>query len=490
MRASVFVSAIAFAVASAQDDSSSIDPAPQTTYLTQTNSLGVVTGMPAPDTSIASMPNAVTSQPAVITTQPVPADIPAVGTGITTLTLAGTGTGSMVNSTRTIVVSANNSTTVALVSTTASGAEATGSGSSDSDATGTDADATGTDATGTGADSPDSTGAASNVKVAAGSLVGFGAFMAAFLHFPSVPYSDPPSRLQTVDVWLPSTSEATNDGNNAIWLVYLHGGAWRDPTQDSHCIEPTLSHLSTSHAATVESLGGIASLNYRLSPHTSHATEPSRPDDTERTARHPQHVRDVAAGIRFLQREYGMKRWIGVGHSCGATLMLQLVAGIGLEDSVSASIQGGPEALILLEGIYNFPLLLRNHLPPTCPQHISDIYKDFISGAFGEDEEKYLAASPVSGKYNAQQWAEGKLLVICHSHADELVERAQRDVMCVALDREGWSIVMEVGDEEDEVKAEGRRVLNVRDLKGGHDWIWEDGKQIATLIAEVVQRLA
>ena len=97
--------------------------------------------------------------------------------------------------------------------------------------------------------------------------------------------------------------------------------------------------------------------------------------------------------------------------------------------------------------------------------------------------------SPVSGKYNAQQWPEGKLLVLCHSYEDELVERAQRDVMCVALDREGFNIVMEVGDDEDEVKAEGRRVVNVRDLKGGHDWIWEDGKQIAILAAEAVERL-
>jgi len=109
--------------------------------------------------------------------------------------------------------------------------------------------------------------------------------------------------------------------------------------------------------------------------------------------------------------------------------------------------------------------------------------------AFGEDEAEWQKASPVTFKYNAQQWPEGKLLILCHSYEDELVERAQRDVMCVALDREGWNTVMEVGDEEDQVKAEGRRVVNVRDLKGGHDWIWKDGKQIAMLAAEAVERL-
>ena len=180
----------------------------------------------------------------------------------------------------------------------------------------------------------------------------------------------------------------------------------------------------------------------------------------------------------------------------GATILSQLVSGIGLEEQDSdggggsASFAGGPEALILLEGIYNIPLMLKNHSPPGCSQQISDIYKTFVAHAFGNDDDgAYLAVSPVSGKYNVQQWPEGRLFVLCHSYEDELVERAQRDVMCVALDREGWSIVMEVGDEEDEVRAEGRRVLNVRDLQGRHDWIWEDGKQIATLILEVVQRL-
>jgi kynurenine formamidase len=300
-------------------------------------------------------------------------------------------------------------------------------------------------------------------------------------HIPSIPYSDLPGRLQTLDIWFPHPAEIPTT-SDALWLIYIHGGAWRDPTQDSRCVEPTLKHL---HAKTLDSVAGIASLNYRLSPYANHTTNPSSDDDTERCATHPQHVRDVAAGIQHLQREYGVKRWIGVGHSCGATLLLQLVSGIGLASPPSP----GPEALILLEGIYNFPLLLRNHLPPACPENISAIYKEFIAGAFGEDEKMYQAASPIAGRYNKEIWPEGKLLVICHSYEDELVERAQRDVMCVALDREGWSIVMEVGDEEDEVRAEGRRVLNVRDLKGGHDWIWEDGEQIAKLIAEVVERL-
>jgi hypothetical protein len=128
---------------------------------------------PAVVTAIPSQPGVVTSQPAVVTTQPAPADIPAVGPGVHTLTLPGTG--SMFNQTRTVVVSANNATTVQVMTSTPK--------SSGADATGSDASGTGPRRSGSGASgsSPSATpGAAANVKVA-GSLLGLGAVVAAFL---------------------------------------------------------------------------------------------------------------------------------------------------------------------------------------------------------------------------------------------------------------------------------------------------------------------
>lgn len=194
-------------------------------------------------------------------------------------------------------------------------------------------------------------------------------------------------------------------------------------------------------------------------------------------------MQDIAQGIRFLEKEYGVKRWIGMGHSCGATMLLQHVSGNDLDNGT-----GGPEALILTAGIYNIPLLLRNHSPPTCPENVSKIYADIIQGAFGSTPSVHQSVSPVAGRYGTETWSNGKLIVLAHSYNDEMVERAQRDVMCVALDREGWSIVMEDGDEEASVQ-EGRRVLEIRDIKGPHDFVWEDGEQGAKLIAEVVERL-
>jgi kynurenine formamidase len=287
---------------------------------------------------------------------------------------------------------------------------------------------------------------------------------------------------------------------------YVHGGAWRDPTQSSTCIEPTLKHLlSPAHAATLPHIAGVASLNYTLSPYPSHATQPSSPADASRNATHPQHIRDVARAVRFLQRTYNVRRWIASGHSCGATLLLQLAAGIGLEDDDDSntaqqqqqpqhgtSTGGGPEALVLTAGIYNVPLLLANHAPPACPADIAAIYADIVAGAFGADKAAYRAVSPVAGKYGPAAWPNGRLVVLAHSYEDELVERAQRDVMCVALDREGWAIVMEEGDDEGVLGSSGgsgRRVLEVRDLKGSHDFVWEDGEQVARLLGDAILRL-
>jgi kynurenine formamidase len=165
-------------------------------------------------------------------------------------------------------------------------------------------------------------------------------------------------------------------------------------------------------------------------------------------------------------------------------MLCQYVSGIGHDGDRD----GGPEALILSAGIFNLPLFLRNHSPPACSEEIAQIYNTIVTGAFGLDKAVYQSVSPVSGKYGTEKWRNGKLVVLAHSYDDELVERAQRDVMCVALDREGWSIVMEDGDEEAD-PAIGGRVLEVRDIKGPHDFGWRDGEQSAKLIVEVVQRL-
>ncbi|KAF2729765.1 hypothetical protein EJ04DRAFT_446509 [Polyplosphaeria fusca] len=173
-----------FALAAFAQDASSVstpsstgDAFPQTSFLTQTDSRGVVTGMPAPATSVGVADSSIAVQPPVQTSQPPVNSIPAVGTGVHTLLLPGSA-----NSTRTVVVSANNSTTVELTPTPS---DASGSGA----ATGTNAKTTGADASEsgaqgsqtTGASGSQSTGAAPTMGALAGGIVGVGALVAAFL---------------------------------------------------------------------------------------------------------------------------------------------------------------------------------------------------------------------------------------------------------------------------------------------------------------------
>lgn len=304
--------------------------------------------------------------------------------------------------------------------------------------------------------------------------------------FHAVPYSDPPSRLRTVDLWLPEHHD--KDPSSLPWIIYIHGGAWRDPLiKVTDSMIPTVSHLASSHASTLSQMGGIASLDYRLSPYPRHKTHPSDAADPDRNCTHPQHVCDIAQAMQFLQRKHNIKRWIGVGHSCGATMLLHLIANVGLEPASYTLIK--PEAALLLAGIYDFPLMLQNHTVPTYPAEFARIYEELFESAFGADRSVYQSLSPVSLKLDREQWPEGKLAVLAYSSEDELIEEQQRDVMCAALEGQGWSIVKEEGAEENDVRAEGKRMVKLRDIKGSHDDVWKDGKQIATIVAEVVQRL-
>ncbi|KAJ9630800.1 hypothetical protein H2203_001325 [Taxawa tesnikishii (nom. ined.)] len=165
---------------------------PFTSFLTQTNSLGVVTGQPAAATNVGTNPAAVTTQPAVAT---IPAGLPA---GVTVLNYGN-------ETSRDFTVSVGSSTTVVLgggvqtIVTSGSPASATTSGASSgssSGSSGSSGSASGSSSgsrTSGSASSGSSTASASSsaasssgnaaaaVKVASGALVGAGAFFAAFM---------------------------------------------------------------------------------------------------------------------------------------------------------------------------------------------------------------------------------------------------------------------------------------------------------------------
>lgn len=162
-----------------------------TSYLTETNSLGVVTGMPEVATAQSALPPAVTSQPAVAT---IPAGLPEGNTYLLiNISRSLTSFEVSVGSSTTVVVDAPESATIVTGTGTETGAVATGTGSSSSDSSDDSSSASGSSTRGSSQSSSASGSAASSsasgsadsaagrVTLASAGILGFGALVAAFL---------------------------------------------------------------------------------------------------------------------------------------------------------------------------------------------------------------------------------------------------------------------------------------------------------------------
>ncbi|CAL5870882.1 uncharacterized protein PFLUO_LOCUS5123 [Penicillium psychrofluorescens] len=297
--------------------------------------------------------------------------------------------------------------------------------------------------------------------------------------------------LQTISV----TPLARQDG---YWVIYIHGGAWRDPTVTSASFDATESILRKSSDLPI---AGYASISYRLSAHPNHPQDPkSTPSDEFRDAKHPDHIRDVEAALTLLQNTYGFgSRYILVGHSCGATLAFQTVMGAvaghreqsftgdanepgaGAETvfsspgSLPPRLTTHPTAIVGVAGIYDMRKLRDTH------REIS-AYREFIEGAFGTDEKLWDAVSPaqVVGSRGVEGgWKVGRLAVLAHSRDDELVDEAQLDSMRESL--RGWEETEAQVLVDDELASKHRRVCGLP-LSGAHDEIWSNGKELARAI--------
>ena len=147
---------------------------PATKFLTETNSAGVVTGLPGQ----SGQPEAVTSQPAVVTSQPPVATLPAaLPSGYNTIYL------NVSSHLTSITVSAGKSTTTILgdadVSTVGPGGHQTGGAGRPHGGSPTHGGQQASSASASA--SSTETGAASNMKVASAGMLGLGALFAALL---------------------------------------------------------------------------------------------------------------------------------------------------------------------------------------------------------------------------------------------------------------------------------------------------------------------
>ncbi|KAI5780480.1 Alpha/Beta hydrolase protein [Geopyxis carbonaria] len=244
--------------------------------------------------------------------------------------------------------------------------------------------------------------------------------------------------LQTVDVYRLSLLPS------ALWVVFIHGGAWRDPLITSSAAAPLFQHLVSSPLLPNTN---YASLSYRLSPHPDHPN----PDNT---AQHPDHLTDVLAALAHLRTHHALSRFVLVGHSAGATLAFQSLPALSLSATLTP-----PLAIFGIEGIYDLPDLIAEY--PS--------YRSFVSGAFGDDTDTWPQVGQDAAGYRG-------LVVLCHSDEDELLSWRQTEGM------------KEVVEERLGPSMRGGGGVRVVKLGGGHDEVLL-GERLAGVVGRYVKEL-
>ena len=245
------------------------------------------------------------------------------------------------------------------------------------------------------------------------------------------------------------------------WVLYIHGGYFRDPRVTASSFHPALGQLvnpSTESQAIREvqsHIAGYASVNYRLAPHEGHPQDDSVPDYERRDAQWPEMMDDVMNAIKHLQTKHGFgERYLLVGHSVGATMAL--LAALQARD---AGIEA-PEAVAGVCGIYDFEELHRKW-----PGY------DHLTRNAIKDEEEWPRASP--SRYSREEyervWARGRKrwVLLAQSNSDGLVDFGQAQEMEKIFESE----------------KDGLILSDLMEIKGKHNQIWEQGGELAKVIA-------
>ncbi|TQS35173.1 hypothetical protein Golomagni_04413 [Golovinomyces magnicellulatus] len=259
--------------------------------------------------------------------------------------------------------------------------------------------------------------------------------------------------LQKIALYQPPPKRDVPRPENALWLIYIHGGAWRDPSITELTFEQTVKTLLSSRW--IDRIRGFASISYRLSSHPDYKQDPTTVTTKKRDAKHPDHIEDVLEALVFLQDNFRVgQRYILAGHSCGATLAFQTIM-----SQFAVPKFAKPRGIVGLAGIYNLRGLR--------DRKSDEVYQTFLTGAFGENEADWDSASPVNMVPTENPWPNGRLVILASSTMDEAVDAEQIDEMAKTL--EGY----------DGLKIDTWKQI----LHCSHDEIWSgDG------LAEVLER--
>lgn len=292
-----------------------------------------------------------------------------------------------------------------------------------------------------------------------------------------VPYISEGTYLQTLDIWIPATDSTSKEPPSpdnipsvpGTWVIYIHGGAWRDPLVDSSSFTATAQNLlRQASTSDVLPIAGIASLNYNLSPHPHHPTHPAPPADPSqspdpaRMAKHPDHIADVLAALAYLQGNLGVAHdYLLSGHSCGATLAFEVVmdrARLGLGEGTP--VVARPRVILGLNGLYDLPQFL--HAPDVSHEKLAALYETFTRNAFGDEEALWEQVCPGPVKDWKMEWPEAQKVVLVQSKQDTLVPYSQLEGMRESLKTSTAEVTeLEAGGDHNDLWKSGDRLANI-----------------------------
>ncbi len=296
-----------------------------------------------------------------------------------------------------------------------------------------------------------------------------------------VPYVPNALSLQTLDVWVTAAGSDPPEASAlpvrpGRWIVFIHGGAWRDPLVTSEAFDPTAQNLLQHASSGGVPIAGLASINYRLSPHPDHPTDPSppkdgSPPDPARQARQPDHISDVLSALAFLQRLGGAADgYVLSGHSCGATLTFQTVMD-SKRWGPDLAAPTKPAVVVGLNGLYDLAGFLAS--PPAGYEWLAEEYGEFTRLAFGDDPAGWKAACPTTAQGWTSEWTGAEKAVLVQSRADSLVPYSQLEGLRAVLKAAGA----------------GFEVLEL-EAGGDHNDLWRQGDRMAEIFEEVLRGLS
>jgi kynurenine formamidase len=190
-------------------------------------------------------------------------------------------------------------------------------------------------------------------------------------------------------------------------VVFIHGGAWRDPSNTYDDFDEMVRSFMNRNAKF-----NLIGINYRLSPEF----------------KHPTHLIDIVLAMRHIVMHYG-RRIDMVGHSVGATLIMQLLNAeqflqqykVLMDKDVFAALvfvkQIVWKNVFLIDGIYDIVQLVKEY----------PLYSLFVNEAFTNVND-YADASQLSNSKIKFHKLLPKIFVL-QSVEDELLSLHQTNLL-------------------------------------------------------------